>query len=181
MLSLLNKRCYIDIMHGLMMSNELYFCAQHGEKSRKEGNDTRVRFDDALHPSATCDCRICIHLSVHYATFLQKRADSRWLKLSGIIAWFLTFLGLVTGMLWAQAAWGSYWSWDPKETMTLLLFLSISTSLAGLIENNRKISRALAVFSCIFVILTISTSFVTIGLHSFASTIFMISVSRELH
>lgn len=113
--------------------------------------------------------------------FSKKRADSRWLKLSGIIAWFLTFLGLVTGMLWAQAAWGSYWSWDPKETMTLLLFLSISTSLAGLIENNRKISRALAVFSCIFVILTISTSFVTIGLHSFASTIFMISVSRELH
>jgi ABC-type transport system involved in cytochrome c biogenesis permease subunit len=34
-------------------------------------------------------------------------------------------------MLWAQSAWGSYWSWDPKETMPLLLFLSLSASLVA--------------------------------------------------
>lgn len=28
---------------------------------------------------------------------------------------FLT-VGMLTGAIWAKAAWGHYWSWDPKET-----------------------------------------------------------------
>jgi cytochrome c-type biogenesis protein CcsB len=32
---------------------------------------------------------------------------------------FLT-LGIITGAVWAQYAWGSYWSWDPKETWSLV-------------------------------------------------------------
>jgi ABC-type transport system involved in cytochrome c biogenesis permease subunit len=29
-------------------------------------------------------------------------------------------LGLITGAVWAQQAWGQYWSWDPKETWALI-------------------------------------------------------------
>ena len=32
---------------------------------------------------------------------------------------FLT-IGIITGAVWANAAWGSYWSWDPKETWSLI-------------------------------------------------------------
>ena len=32
---------------------------------------------------------------------------------------FLTFT-IVTGAIWAERAWGSYWSWDPKETWSLI-------------------------------------------------------------
>ena len=32
-------------------------------------------------------------------------------------------LGIVTGALWAQSAWNSYWSWDPKETWSLITWL----------------------------------------------------------
>lgn len=32
-------------------------------------------------------------------------------------------LGIGTGALWAQSAWGSYWNWDPKETWTLVTWL----------------------------------------------------------
>jgi cytochrome c-type biogenesis protein CcsB len=35
----------------------------------------------------------------------------------------LTF-GIITGGLWANHAWGSYWSWDPKESMALVTWLS---------------------------------------------------------
>lgn len=35
---------------------------------------------------------------------------------------FLT-IGIVTGSVWAEAAWGSYWSWDPKETWSLVTWL----------------------------------------------------------
>lgn len=32
-------------------------------------------------------------------------------------------LGIVTGSVWAHYAWGSYWSWDPKETWSLVTWL----------------------------------------------------------
>ena len=36
---------------------------------------------------------------------------------------FLTF-GMLSGAIWAKAAWGHYWSWDPKETWALATWLS---------------------------------------------------------
>jgi cytochrome c-type biogenesis protein CcsB len=35
---------------------------------------------------------------------------------------FLTF-GLTSGAVWANESWGSYWSWDPKETWALIVWL----------------------------------------------------------
>lgn len=32
-------------------------------------------------------------------------------------------LGIITGSVWAEQAWGSYWSWDPKETWALITWL----------------------------------------------------------
>lgn len=31
--------------------------------------------------------------------------------------------GIITGSIWANCAWGSYWSWDPKETWSLITWL----------------------------------------------------------
>ena len=35
---------------------------------------------------------------------------------------FLT-AGIITGAVWAKGAWGTYWSWDPKETWSLITWL----------------------------------------------------------
>lgn len=35
---------------------------------------------------------------------------------------FLT-LGIISGAVWANQAWGSYWSWDPKETWSLIAWI----------------------------------------------------------
>ncbi len=35
---------------------------------------------------------------------------------------FLT-VGIMTGSIWANTAWGSYWSWDPKETWSLITWI----------------------------------------------------------
>jgi cytochrome c biogenesis factor len=86
----------------------------------------------------------------------------------GAAAWLFTFLGLLTGMLWAQTAWGTYWSWDPKETMTLLLFLAISGAMVAYYEKHPKAAKALAAASCALVLLTLSASWIIAGLHSFA-------------
>ena len=35
----------------------------------------------------------------------------------------LLTLGIITGAIWAEYAWGRYWSWDPKETWSLITWL----------------------------------------------------------
>ena len=34
----------------------------------------------------------------------------------------LLTLGIITGAAWASYAWGTYWSWDPKETWSLIVW-----------------------------------------------------------
>jgi len=41
---------------------------------------------------------------------------------------FLT-LGIMTGAIWAHYAWGSYWSWDPKETWSLITWFIYAAML----------------------------------------------------
>ncbi|MFA4916242.1 MAG: c-type cytochrome biogenesis protein CcsB [Syntrophales bacterium] len=41
---------------------------------------------------------------------------------------FLT-LGIMTGAIWAHYAWGTYWSWDPKETWSFITWLIYATIL----------------------------------------------------
>ncbi|WP_305044458.1 c-type cytochrome biogenesis protein CcsB [Geoalkalibacter sp.] len=39
-----------------------------------------------------------------------------------MIGWPMLTLGIVTGAAWANYAWGTYWSWDPKETWSLIVW-----------------------------------------------------------
>jgi len=39
---------------------------------------------------------------------------------------FLT-AGIITGAVWANSAWGAYWSWDPKETWSLITWFIYAT------------------------------------------------------
>ena len=41
---------------------------------------------------------------------------------------FLT-IGIITGAVWANSAWGKYWSWDPKETWSLITWFVYATLL----------------------------------------------------
>jgi len=38
-------------------------------------------------------------------------------------------IGIITGAVWANSAWGSYWSWDPKETWSLITWFIYATML----------------------------------------------------
>jgi len=65
---------------------------------------------------------------------------------------FLT-LGIVTGSVWAHYAWGSYWSWDPKETWSLITWLTYAVMLhARLVRGWRGKRMAIMVivgFGCV--------------------------------
>ena len=67
----------------------------------------------------------------------------------------LTF-GIITGGLWANAAWGSYWSWDPKESMALVTWLSYAAYIH--LRINREVSaEKLAVVSIAGLVLVLLT------------------------
>ena len=79
-------------------------------------------------------------------------------------------LGIITGALWAQAAWGSYWNWDPKETWALITWLVYAAYLhVRIVQGWRgKWANRLLVtgFACIL-ITYLGVNFLTSGLHKY--------------
>jgi ABC-type transport system involved in cytochrome c biogenesis permease subunit len=61
--------------------------------------------------------------------FARRRGPGRAASLALLtrrairFAFPLLTLGLLTGAVWAKTAWGEYWSWDPKETWSLVTWL----------------------------------------------------------
>ncbi len=53
----------------------------------------------------------------------------------------LLTMGLLTGAVWAKEAWGDYWSWDPKETWSLITwlmylnFLHLRYTVPGIVKS----------------------------------------------
>ena len=83
---------------------------------------------------------------------------------------FLT-LCIITGAIWAKRAWGSYWSWDPKETWSLVTWLIYSIYLhlrLNKMWRGKKIA-IVAVVGFLCVIFTyIGVNTLLSGLHSYA-------------
>ena len=83
---------------------------------------------------------------------------------------FLTFV-IITGAIWAERAWGSYWSWDPKETWSLVTWLIYALYLHLRIGRGWR-GRSAAIFAVIGFICVIFTyigvnTFLP-GIHSYA-------------
>lgn len=76
---------------------------------------------------------------------------------------------MVAGSIWAKQAWGAYWSWDPKEVLSLVVWLVYAVYLhARLVRGLR--GTPVALISIAGFLLTIFTIFGTLifgGLHSY--------------
>jgi hypothetical protein len=88
-------------------------------------------------------------------------------KLLGLATWILILAGLLTGMIWAQTTWGSYWTWEPKEVLTLTLLVTFTAGNVALFESKWKTARVLLVICCLLSVATAASSLVFAGVHSF--------------
>jgi cytochrome c-type biogenesis protein CcsB len=82
---------------------------------------------------------------------------------------FLT-IGIISGAVWANEAWGSYWSWDPKETWALITWLIFATYLhSRLIKGwQGKIPAILGTLGFFVIwICYLGVNFLGKGLHSY--------------
>ena len=107
-----------------------------------------------------------------FTTFLAgvgylARGERRWdiLALSSVeIGLAFITMAVVTGSLWARPAWGTYWTWEPRLTISavqLLIYVSY-VMLRGALENEipERKARLAAVYGII--------AFVTVPLSWFA-------------
>jgi len=60
----------------------------------------------------------------------------------------LMTLGIISGAFWANTAWGTYWSWDPKETWALITWFLYAALLHGRMTIGWR-GRKAAIFSII--------------------------------
>nr|YP_010975268.1 cytochrome c heme attachment protein [Plantago major]UCS09026.1 cytochrome c heme attachment protein [Plantago asiatica]WNX90920.1 cytochrome c heme attachment protein [Plantago major] len=84
---------------------------------------------------------------------------------------FLT-IGILSGAVWANEAWGSYWSWDPKETWAFITWLVFAIYLHTRTNQKWKGRNSAIVASIGFLIIWIcyfGVNLLGIGLHSYGS------------
>ncbi len=80
-------------------------------------------------------------------------------------------VGIITGSVWANSAWGTYWSWDPKETWSLITWLIYAALLHARTMKGWRGERVawLSMFGFGCVLFTyFGVNFLLSGLHSYA-------------
>jgi cytochrome c-type biogenesis protein CcsB len=88
-----------------------------------------------------------------------------------VVGFPLLTIGIFTGAAWANYAWGSYWSWDPKETWSLITWFVYAIFLHARFtrEWRGKRTAALSIIGFSAVIFTyFGVNYVLSGLHSYA-------------
>ena len=87
-----------------------------------------------------------------------------------LVGFVLLTLGLITGAIWANEAWGTWWSWDPKETWAFISWLFYAAYLHMRISRGWQGRRpAILATSGFFIVLIcyIGVNFLGVGLHSY--------------
>jgi cytochrome c-type biogenesis protein CcsB len=111
---------------------------------------------------------------------VQKEKVPKWLPSTPIldeinyksivIGFPMLTLGIVTGAAWANYAWGSYWSWDPKETWSLITWFIYAAFLHARLTRDWRGRRAaiLSIVGFTAVLFTyFGVNYLISGLHSY--------------
>nr|QFK69503.1 cytochrome cheme attachment protein [Ixonanthes chinensis] len=109
----------------------------------------------------------------YYKFQLIQELDHWGYRIISIGFLFLT-VGILSGAVWANEAWGSYWNWDPKETWAFITWIIFSIYLHIRTNTNKKIEglNSAIIASMGFLIIWIcyfGVNLLGIGLHSYGS------------
>lgn len=82
----------------------------------------------------------------------------------------LLTLGIIAGSVWANEAWGSYWSWDPKETWALITWLVFASYLHSRIVKSWQGEKPAMIAALGFILIWVcylGVNFLGKGLHTY--------------
>jgi ABC-type transport system involved in cytochrome c biogenesis permease subunit len=86
----------------------------------------------------------------------------------GFVMWTV---GVIAGAMWAEASWGRFWGWDPKETGSFLTWIAYAGYLHARATHGIRGRRAAWVGVGAFIVLMgtyLIANYVVVGLHSYA-------------
>jgi cytochrome c-type biogenesis protein CcsB len=111
-----------------------------------------------------------INPSINYSKLSLLQTIDIWsYRIIGLGFPFLT-IGIISGAVWANEAWGSYWSWDPKETWALITWLVFAIYLHSRLLKGWQGEKAAFLGTCGFFVIWIcylGVNFLGKGLHSY--------------
>jgi heme exporter protein C len=130
-----------------------------------EGDVYRIFY---IHTPTAWVCYLTLGISLLASVlFLAKRRSTYDMlaEVSAILGLVYGVIALVTGSIWANAVWGVYWNWDPRETTTLILWMAYMgyISLRLSIGNVEKRASISAVYN-ILAFSTVPLSYLSIRL-----------------
>lgn len=103
---------------------------------------------------AWCGLAGCLAMGGTAALYLLRRDLNwdHWSRASGEVGWLCTTLTLATGSLWAHEAWNSWWTWEPRLTSSLILWLMFAgyflvRSSIDDVQRRARFSAVLAILS----------------------------------
>jgi cytochrome c-type biogenesis protein CcsB len=82
----------------------------------------------------------------------------------------LLTIGIIAGAVWANEAWGSYWSWDPKETWALITWLVFASYLHARLTKSWQGEKPAMIASLGFIVVWVcylGVNFLGKGLHTY--------------
>nr|UDN41712.1 cytochrome c biogenesis protein [Carpodetus montanus] len=107
----------------------------------------------------------------YYKAQLVQQLDYWSYRVISLGFLFLT-IGILSGAVWANEAWGSYWNWDPKETWAFITWIVFAIYLHTRTNKNLQGANSAIVAALGFLIIWIcyfGVNLLGIGLHSYGS------------
>ena len=119
-----------------------------------------------LHVPAAWVAYLALGMSLVSSILYLKTKSSKFdtfAEVTAILGVLYATLTIILGSIWANVAWGTYWNWDPRETTTLILWISYAgyLGLRASIENVEKRAVLPAIYN-IFAFSTVPLSYISV-------------------
>lgn len=136
---------------ALLMLVELYLIFVHAPVEKQMGIVQKIFY---FHAPSAYAMYLCFGVSaIASAVYLAKREDrwDAWAVAGAEVGSAFCVIMLLTGPLWGRKAWGTYWTWDPRLTTTLLAGMIyfayiVLRSFGSTGEVEKRFAAGLAIF-----------------------------------
>jgi cytochrome c-type biogenesis protein CcsB len=140
-------------------------------KTFEKSNNKLFSFDEIHERNNLLGNSSLIFSRNYYRSQFIQQLDHWSYRIIGIGFIFLT-IGILSGAVWANEAWGSYWNWDPKETWAFITWTVFAIYLHIRTNKNLEGVNSAIIASVGFLIIWIcyfGVNLLGIGLHSYGS------------
>ena len=119
----MNFRIFVPLILAALLTLTCYAIFIFAPQEVTMGDTQRIVY---LHVAvAWCGLAGCVGMGAMATAYLARPASAwdQWSQAAGEIGWLCTTLTLATGSLWAHEAWNTWWTWEPRLTTSLILWI----------------------------------------------------------